>query len=75
MDKETPIQFISRVAKEVGGIVLSSKCGKYTTVVPAGYDTCVISLEGLYGYKLTELSKLSKRTISKIYNDIKNDFE
>ena len=75
MDKETPIQFISRVAKEVGGIVLSSKCGKYTTVVPAGNDTCVISLEGLSGYKLTKLHELSKRTINAIFNDIKDDFE
>lgn len=73
--KETPIQFISRVAKEVGGIKLSSKCGKYTTVVPAGNDTCVISLEGLYGYKLTKLHELRKRTINAIFNDIKDDFE
>ena len=71
---ETPLNFIIRVTKELGTIKLSSKCGHHESLIYNGQDVFVKSFAGRFGYSITDIRLLNKKTINLIYNDIKQDF-
>ena len=71
---ETPLDFIIRVTKELGTIKLSSKCGNHESLIYNGQDVLVKSFAGKFGYSLTDVKHLNKKTIDIIYDDVKEDF-
>lgn len=72
---EEKIKFITELLKDIGETQLSSKCGKYHTIVQNDDDSvAVISFKGRYGYEVTALEKLNEEVINIIYEDLREDF-
>ena len=72
---ESKLDFIRRIIFEIGFTHLSSRLGKYHTIVHNSDTIVVISLEGEYGYDLWNLEELDEDVINLIYEDLKTDFE
>ena len=75
MERKEITKKITSLAKELEDIILSNACGKYHNVVWDGRKAVVIAFAGKYGYNVTPLSRLSIKTVTTIYNDLKVDFD
>ena len=68
------INFIKRIAKELGYVKLSAACGKYFELSGNDEEILVRSVVGKNGYKMTNVDKLKPEIIDAIYKDLKIDF-
>lgn len=72
---ESKIDFIKRVVKEIGFTYLSSKLGKYHSIMNVDNKIMVETLEGANNYGWKNLKSLNNNVINLIYEDLKLDFE
>lgn len=75
MERKDLIERITALLKEIGGTLLSSKCGKYHSIECDGKKCYVIGLVGKKNYSVCTLNQLGVATITKIYDDLKVDFD
>ena len=68
------VEFITNIVKELGDILLTSKCGKYYAVVKSGESVVALKFVGMSGYSSSSIGKLKPKTIDLIYEDLYEDF-
>lgn len=74
--KEGKKAFIRRVVKEVGYTLLSSRCGKYLSMMTLNDGKHVVAKYDDNGCTLHRfVDEISNRDISRIYEDLRMDFE
>lgn len=76
MQKETKdkVEFITNIVKELGDILLTSKCGKYYAVVNNGKHVVALRFVGKNGYASSNIKMLQPKVIDLIYEDLYEDF-
>lgn len=73
--KREKLAFIIRIVKETGGTKLSSRCGRFHALTEGGKGVCALGFGPRGGTTVSDLSRLSGKTISQIYCDLKVDFD
>lgn len=74
MSRKDKINFIKRIATELGEVQLGGACGKYFSIVDNGTSVLALSFVGKYGYGSAVVDRLNGKTIDAIYGDLVQDF-